>query len=511
MTTGFGLDTIALEERLRLFSFVVGSERLLYLAILRAFDRARQRYQVQLNTDEVVAEIPGDAFEPEDPTPTRVQGALDQLTDWKVLHRSHDGGRVTSIAEYRRRNSVYQLTEVGFLAFSAVDSVIRATPSDAELRRLAFPSVLSDLQALAAANAAGDATQVNLLLDRLHDVLSQLSERSGRFYLMMGELAQAHEAKPELFLRHKDLLLSHLMDFLDELQRFRPRLAAAVAAVAATGELELISRAASVDTTVFATIDEKRERWHSRWKGIRSWFVGDEGTPSRSEQLDARTAHAIADLLSLLRRVMHGRRGGVSRESQLQFLASWLVATASEDDAHALFSAAFGIRSARHLALAYDDVDAMPVGRSWWTAEPVTVSATLREYGKPPSPGRPGPLRDNAEARAAVLAQQRARRAAEMAAVERLATAGITGRVLDADELAMLLRLLDTGLQTRASHPMGGELPRPGQLLGEGQFMNVRVRLRAHALGTTIKTTQGRLRLPDTAIEIERIPAPRSR
>lgn len=504
MTTGFGLDSVALDERLKLFHFVVGSERLLYLAILRAFDRARQGYQVQLNADEVAGQIEIDGFDAEDRAPARLQGALDQLTEWKILHRTHDAGRVTSIAEYRRRNSVYQLTEIGFLAFNAVDSVIRAKPSDAELRRLAFPAVLADLGALAAANTQGDANQVNVLLDRLHDVLSQLSERSARFYLMIGELAQAHEAKPELFVRHKDLLLSHLMDFLDELQRYRPRLAASVAEVAATGEVDLVRRAASVDSTVFTTVEEKQERWRSRWRGIQSWFVGEYGTPSRAERLDARTAGAISDLLSLLRRVMHGRRGGVSRESQLQFLARWFVDVGSEDDAHALFGAAFGMRSARHLAVAYDDVDAIPVGRSWWTANPVQISMTLREYGKPPSPGRPGPLRDNARARAAALAEQQAHRAAEIAAVERLVTTGITGRVLDEDELAMLLRLLDTGLQTRASHA-GGEASSPGQLLGEGHLLNVRIRLRAHALGTTIRTTQGRLRLPNTAIELERV------
>lgn len=507
MTSGFGLDAVALDERLRLFHFVAGPERLLYLAILRVFDRARSRYQVQLNADEVGAELEPGPSDPEDRSSARIQNALDALADWRLLHRSHDAGRVTSIAEYRRRSSVYQLTELGFLAFGAVESVIRAKPSDAELRRLAFPAILTDLEALGSANAAGDATTVVVLLDRLNDVLTQLSDRAARFYLMIGELAQAHDAKPELFLRHKDLLLAHLVDFLDELQRYRPRIAAAVAAVSATGEDELVTRAAGADTAVFMTPEEKQGRWRDHWRGVQRWFVGERGAPSIAERLDGLTAHAISDLLALLRRVMHGRRGGVSRESQLQFLARWFVDAASEDDAHALFGAAFGVRSARHLALAYDDADAMPVGRSWWTADPVEVSATLRAHGKPPSPGRPGMLRDNLQARAELLAQQRARRAAEIAAAKCLATAGVTGRVLDADELGLLLRLLDAGLQTRGSHSGGGRLARPGQVLAEGQLLDVRLRLRAHALGTTIKATHGRLRIPEAALEIELVSA----
>lgn len=154
MTVGFGLDTVAADERLRLFHFVVGPDRFLYLAILRIFDRARQRYQVQLDVEQVAAELAGNPIGDEEYEPSNVQNALDVLTNWKLLHRSHDAGRVTTIAEYRRRNSIYQLTEIGFLAFRAVEDVLRAKPSDAELRRLAFPAILADLDALAAANAA---------------------------------------------------------------------------------------------------------------------------------------------------------------------------------------------------------------------------------------------------------------------------------------------------------------------------------------------------------------------
>jgi len=348
------------------------------------------------------------------------------------------------------------------------------------------------------------------LLDRLNDVLTQLSDRAARFYLMIGELARAHEAKPELFLRHKDLLLAHLMDFLNELQRYRPRLAAAVGSVAATGEDALIARAAAADTAVFLTAEGKRERWRSHWQGIRIWFVGEPGTPSTAERLDTLTAHAIADLLSLLRRVMLNRRGGVSRESQLQFLAHWFIDVPSDEDAHALFGAAFGMRSARHLGIAHEDADAIPSSRSWWSAPPVPVSSTLREYGRPPSPGRPGLLRDNAEARAKALELQRARRAAEARAAARLAENGVIARTLDTEEFALLLRLLDAGLQARANFASLEAPMRDGVVLSESRVLDVQIRLRVDRNGSEIATEHGRLRLPDVAIDVARVAAIRS-
>jgi hypothetical protein len=46
----FGIDAFALDDRMRLFHFLAADKRLVYLWILRAFDRARANYQVLLHT-----------------------------------------------------------------------------------------------------------------------------------------------------------------------------------------------------------------------------------------------------------------------------------------------------------------------------------------------------------------------------------------------------------------------------------------------------------------------------
>jgi uncharacterized protein (TIGR02677 family) len=200
--------------------------------------------------------------------------------------------------------------------------------------------------------------------------------------------------------------------------------------------------------------------------------------------------------------VTEGRRGGVSRESQLKFLARWFMATEANDDAHALFSAALGLRAARHLAIAHDDPDVIAANRSWWNAPPVEVTTTFREHGKPPSPGRPAPLPDRSRERAAALAAQKARRAAEVAAEDALARRGLGDRVLDHEELQVLLRLLDLALQTRAN--VVGSLPaRRGGVAGEGRTRRLRIRLRHASQATVVRTTDGRLTIPDITLELE--------
>ncbi|MCO5168158.1 MAG: TIGR02677 family protein [Planctomycetes bacterium] len=493
---GFGLDLLQIDERLRLFTFVTTSERFRYLAILRVFDQARHRYAVRLRPEEIAAEL-AEA----EPTPgeSSLHDALDRLTEWKILDRSHDASRVASISEYRRRRSVYQFTELGFLAFDAVQRVLRATPSETELRRLAFPSILTDLQSLAEANVLADANKVYVLLDRLHETLKQIADRAARFYIMLGELNRTQEARPDVFLRHKDVLLSHLTEFLGDLQRYRPALAAAVRGVSETGEERMIAYAASADRSPFTTQDERLARCRDHWSGIVGWFVGSTETPSHAEHLDRQTATAISQLVSLLRRITESRRGGISHEAQLRFLARWFVGL-QPADAHALFAATFGLRSVRHLSVAEVDPDLIGSARSWWKAPPVEVSTTLREHGREPSPGRPGALPDTSRQRAAALAQLQARRSEEAAAEDGLVRLGLQGRVLTRGELDALLRLLDLALQSRAS--VVGRLKGAQETLADATSLRVRVRLLRSDRSTIVRTTEGRLELRGVALDL---------
>jgi uncharacterized protein (TIGR02677 family) len=496
----FGLGTHAIDDRLRLFSWTTGDNRFLYLWILRVFDRARQAYQVRLTMAEVTTALAGlRSDHPDVPEPTDLAGSLDALVDWGVLDRSQESGRVTSIAEYRRRNSVYQLTELGFLAHGAVERVVSARPDDAQLRAIALGSILEDLDALAEANRTGDAVRVHLLLDRLHGVLTDLADRAARFYLMIGELARVEEARPEVFLRHKDLLLSHLREFHLELQRYAPLIAAAVDRVRATGEGELVDAAATADPAPFASPMEREARWREHWEGLVAWFAGRDGERPTVERLDARTTAAIADLAALLRQVTEARRSGISRDAQLRDLAAWCWATASDGEAAALWSVASGMRGVRHLGIGHDDAEAVRPDRSWWTAPPVPVSAMLRERGRAPSPGMPAPIRDDAAARRAGRLRQLVARRAESEAAVGLAGRPLGGRTLGRDETSLLLRLLDRALQSRTVVS--------GRLHAAGSAAGVRLRLRPDPAGSAVRTVDGVLTLPDVAVEIEPVGA----
>jgi uncharacterized protein (TIGR02677 family) len=378
---------------------------------------------------------------------------LDALVDWGLLDRSQDGTRATTVAEYRNRHSVYQFTEAGYRAHHAVESVLSASMDDTTLSRLVFADLLADLVALATANTEGDAEEVYRKLNRLDRALADIAERAARFYHMLGDLSRINDIRPETFLAHKDALLVHLRDFHDELQRYTPRLREAVYAVEDTGLDRMIEAAAEADERIFRTPAERLEDWRRRWGGLRSWLapaVIDQ--ISEADRLGDATISAIGDVLALLRRVTESRRGGVSRESQLRHLAAWFTAVGTQDAAHALFDATFGLGGPRHVGVGHADPEAIPTRVSWWDAPAVELSRTLVEAGRLPGQGngRPARLDRQEDRRTALREGQLAQEQRAVRAAAGLAEARQAERPLSAAQTAILLRLLDIALAARS-------------------------------------------------------------
>ena len=487
----FGIDAFTVEDRLRLFHFAAAEKRHEYLWLLRAFDHARASYQVLMHASDA-SEVLGQlaAEHPEADTVGDVQVLLDALAEWQVLDRSYDGTRAANLAEYRNRHYVYQFTQAGYRAYRAVEEVLAAGLDDAQLSRLVFPDILADLRALAAAAECGDAAEVYRKLSRLDGVLADMAQRAARFYLMLGDLARTNDTRPEVFLAHKDALLTHMREFHSELARFAPLLASAVAEVEAAGAERLARLAADADESLFRGTEERVADWLGRWRGLVQWF----GTSRRSEaeRLQDATITAIANVTALLRRVTESRRGGVSRESQLRHLAQWFAACPSDNDAHALFQAVLGLGAPRHVSAIHDDPDAISSRLSWWDAEPVELSRTLVRSGKAAALHGPGRIQRNDSERQRLRAEQLKATAQRGAAATSLASDGVYGRVLDEPETQTLLSLLDVALSARV----------PVSAAASGSAHGVRLTLRPVAGSTTVHTVRGRLHLNGLALEV---------
>jgi uncharacterized protein (TIGR02677 family) len=516
------LDALAVSDRFRLFNFTRRDDHLAYLWVLRALDRLREVHQVQAHSEDVAqalhelaavhAEVPSFADQ------GRLRERLDALADDQILHRLEDAARAGSLARYRNRQSVYQFSELGYRAYAAVEDVLAARVRDANLSRLVFSDILDDLRALHAAVGARDGDQVYRRLSRLDTVLDDMSRRAAQFHLTLAELMRSTDTSPEAFLKYKNALLTHMTDFMAELDRYLPRLAAAIEAVEAVGAVGavgvgvgvMLRLAADADERPFLSDDDKHDDWRRRWAALRAWFADDAGgvggvggvggadgvAESRAEGLRTATRAAVSAVIALLRQVTEAQRGGVNRSSALRHLAEWVFAAPDEPSAHALATAAFNLRTARHLGGAHDDADQISARATWWEAPGVDISVTLFRRGKAPTPGVPQPARNNPAVKAELARRQAEQRAAERAAARSLLEAGAHDRVLDDAETRVLLRLLT--LATEARTVVAGRL---ATATGGNDVLTMR--LLPSDRGSSVRTAQGTIHLPGFELRLE--------
>ena len=507
------LDALAVSDRFRLFNFTRRDDHLAYLWVLRALDRLRIVHQVQAHPEDVAVALAELAAVHEDVPAQhdlmRLRERLDALADDQILHRLEDASRAGSLARYRNRQSVYQFSELGYRAYTAVEDVLRARVRDANLSRLVFSDILEDLRALHAAVRDADGDQVYRRLSRLDTVLDDMSRRAAQFHLTLGEIMRSTDTSPETFMKYKNALLTHMTDFMAELDRYLPRLAAAIAAIDAAsastasastgGEDALLGLAAAADDRPFLSAADKRDDWRRRWAALRAWFADDphreHAGESRAEGLRTATRAAVSGVIALLRQVTEAQRGGVNRSSQLRHLAEWVFAAPDEPAAHALMTAAFNLRTARHLGGAHDDADQISTRATWWDAPGVDISVTLFKRGKAPTPGVPQPARNNPAVKAALARRQAEQRAAERAAARSLLADGAHDRVLDENETRVLLRLLT--LATEARTIVAGRL---ATATGGNDVLTMR--LVPSDRGSTVATRHGTLHLPGFELEL---------
>src|SRR5277367_69192 len=530
------LDALAVSDRFRLFNFTRRDDHLAYLWVLRALDRLRAVHQVQAHSADVAVALTELAAVHDDVPAhhdlVRLRERLDALADDQILHRLEDASRAGSLARYRNRQSVYQFSELGYRAFAAVEDVLNARIRDANLSRLVFSDILDDLKALAAATRAQDPEQVYRRLSRLDTVLDDMSRRAAQFHLTLGEIIRSTDTSPDTFLRYKNALLTHMTDFMAELDRYLPRLAAAVAeaeAAAGTPDPDAMLRlAVRADERPFLGRDELLDDWRRRWAALRAWFADDTahgaaddtahgaavgtaagtapgtaaGTAagsageSRAEGLRTATRAAVSAVIALLRQVTEAQRGGVNRSSQLRHLAEWVYGCPDEPAAHALMTAGFNLRTARHVGGAHDDADQISSRSTWWDAPGVDISVTLFRRGKTPTPGVPQPARNNPVVKAALARRQAEQRAAERDAARSLLAVGAHERVLDEAETRVLLRLLT--LATEARTVVAGRLT-----TASGGNDILTMRLVPSEAGSAVRTEHGTLHLPGFELRLE--------
>lgn len=487
-------------DRLRALRIATEPNAAAYTAILSVFVAARDRYEIELRTEQVASALAAAGH----PTEALDQ-QLRQLVEWGNVTWTQDTTRVARLEDFRRRRAIWQLTATGAAAHAAVVAVLGASDQDGSLQRTLFRDIRENLAALGDAVDAGDAETTYLRLRDIDGSLRDLAANARDFHAAVAQLRREHDVAPDRFLAYKHLLLEYLEHFLEHLQTQRSLVSAAIADVAARGLDRVVALAAEGDDSagLFTPVD-LAATWRGRWDGLTRWFTGHAGERAGADDLAAATTNAIGDLLALLRQLSESTRRPITRASELVVLARWFRRLPDDGAAAELFDAAFGLGRPLHLSEADDDPERTAAATSWWTAPPVDVPVTLREHGRRASPGRPGKATDFSAAKARLATEHRRAQRARAEAAARLCARPIEGRTLSAPELDILLELLD-----RAAHqrPVGTEPGSEQPVVIE----SAAARLLPHPDGMAVRTVRGTLTIEGHRLDVRRATGAASR
>jgi len=482
-----------------------------YRRLLQVFARAKQRFIVHLRPEDIAAELRTEADD-------QLTEALDQLVKWGNLRSDVDTGRVTTVEDFHRKRSLYQLTAEGQAAEQAIAFYEDAIGRRGQLQSVALADIADQLRALLALarESDPDPAKAHLLLLSVAERFSSLADNAQAFMSALRRAIDFSDGDVDGFIAYKERLIDYINRFIADLANSGAQIAVLLTDLEAAGHERLLAVAArreaadavpdGPDAAQALTRAEGQalDAWRNRWRGLDDWFTSpDVGHPSQARLLRQAAVTAIKQLIDAVGLLNERRSGRSDRSADFAALARWFAEAPDDAAAHWLWRAAFGLSPARHLSVTGDSADEwqnVPPGTLWAEAPPIRISPQLRKTGSYERRGKPSQVRDRSADRELLrlAAEQEAAQTAE--ARRRLRTSGPTLLsdldVLDPRAFRLFLSLLGDALAARA--PGSTEVT---TVTSDGS-LEVRLRLVADGGTATIKTEDGVLTGPEHVIEI---------
>jgi len=494
-----------------LFRFATTDLRELHTAVLAVFDDAAV-LQPALRLEQVRRAVEEAGWdEPLDDD--RLRATLGQLVVWELLDVTQDhAAQYATPEEFERRNLQWSLTPTGEAAIGGVLFAIAQLRRAVSLQPAVLDAIadgLGDLHRLLTDGGidGADAPRVATTLSAVENHHESMVASLRQFNRHLQRLLRDDGADDEVFLDVKRKTVEYLQEYVTGIERRLRRVGGALERVQRDIGVSVLHDVALRGANLAPLAGEDpAPGWLAerakRWEALCVWFDPTRADESRISTLLDVARNAVVQLLRVLERRWEARRRSASIADDFRALAAWFASAASDDEAHVLFNAAFGLWPARHAHLVHVDEDAVATTASWLEAPPVEVAPSLRTSGSVAAKGRVAPVGDPS----AVRARRQRRQAEELARHERVRDALLTnGRLrlsdleaLEHDTFRELLDLLALALSTSRRSD--------GSRRASSSDGRVEIALwePARSAGTArLRTADGILTAPDYGVAIE--------
>ncbi|WP_416978799.1 TIGR02677 family protein [Streptomyces sp. T028] len=500
-------------QRLSAYAYLSAPERLEYVAVMRVFCGT---LLADLAVSDVLAKLARTDGPGADLDAETLTARLERLVHWGDLLRSTHTVRATSIAEYQRSRSRYQLSKLGERVQRDADEVLAGADAAREVSSELLALVergLRDIAALAAAPGGADPRQALERVSTLFVQFAEFAESVRDFYAYLGQVLARYDLDGAEYQGFKELLLDYVEAITEDISFRAPRIAAHLDAVwphlpalLARVDAHTAGIGALADGLPETRVQRSRGRSLADWEGLRDWFTDTGGHEhgSQVDQLRDATLRALQSLLANAKRMLRSASGEMSHRKDLLRLAAWFD-SAEPEEAHDLAVAAFGLYGARHLGVAPDPDQSVPAYVSWWTGPVVEVPVALRERGSRAPRGRAAAVEDHAEQKRRLMEQARQQAEARQAAADELRSA--SGRFeqvrLGAPAMSLLLELLTTALGNAQLRTEAGDFLLDGAQASDADLGIRLLAWRTPGRHTLLRSVDGDLTADSLTLSVE--------
>src|ERR1017187_631008 len=324
-------------SRHALFRYLTADESADYLAIMDLFSAT---LLTDLSASEVSAQL---AERNRIIGRDTAEARCGQLVKWGNLAPSVRDAKVSTVAEYIRSRSRYQVSKLGGRVHREAVAILHATDGAREVARgLLGQSVRSldrilallDTDAVDTEALAGEVTTVfgnqRLFTDSVRD-----------FYAYLAGILSRYDLGGEEYAHFKELLLVYIDLITADVNRHAPAVAHRIGLVLTLIDplLETLAGLPGLTLPDGTAAERAQGRTRADWDELAYWY--DAHGASGPEQLRAAAGQALGQLITNAKRLLDSSGTGFSRRADFLRLARWFAA-ADDDGAHRLYAATFG-------------------------------------------------------------------------------------------------------------------------------------------------------------------------
>jgi uncharacterized protein (TIGR02677 family) len=503
-------------QRLSAYAYLSAPERLEYIAVMQVFCGT---LLADLAVPDVLAKVAQTSDQGAALDPETLTARLEQLVRWGNLLRSTHTVRASSIAEYQRSRSRYQLSKLGERVQRDADEVLAGADAAREVSSELLTLVdrgLREIAAMVAAPGGADPQQALEKISTLFVQFAEFAESVRDFYAYLGQVLARYDLDGAEYQGFKELLLDYVEAITEDVSFRAPRIAAQLRVIwphlptlLSRIDAQAVGLGALSEALPETRVQRSRGREPADWEQLRDWFADADGHGSQVDQLRDATLRALQSLLANAKRMLRSASGEMSRRKDLLRLAAWFDA-AEPEEAHDIAVAAFGLYGARHLGVAPDPDLSVPAYVSWWTGPVVDVPVALRERGSRAPRGRAAAVENHGEQKRRLMEQAREQAAARLAAAAELRSA--SGRFdqvrLGSAAMRLLLELLTAALGNAQLHKETGDFLLDGAQASDADLGIRLTAWRTPGRRTLLRSVDGDLSADDLTLAVESASAP---